>query len=274
MLTLTSIVLVLAAQGQDFSWSGAVASGKRLSIRNVIGDIRIEPATGGTAQVTALKRAGRDGDPADVEIRRVESAEGIEICVIYPGSSAPAGSCEGRGDRHDRHGNTRNDTRVDFTVRLPTGAHLDAGTVSGDVNGRGLRGEVSIRSVSGDVSLTDVTGKVVEATTVSGDVRLVDITADEVVAETVSGDVTFSGSVSAQGRYDLKTLSGDVDMQVPRDAGAEVTVATFSGDFSSSFSLGSTEKKSGHRQRVRGTIGGGGARIRLESFSGDVSLRT
>lgn len=163
-----------------------------------------------------------------------------------------------------------------FTVRVPAGVRLRASTVSGDVFASGLRANVDLSSVSGDVRLRDVTAQAVEAQSVSGDIELIDVHADEVGAQTVSGDVDFSGEIRRGGDYDFQTLSGDVVLRVPRGIGAEVTASTFSGDFETSFPFTSTgvqrESKWARRQRINGTIGDGGATIRLQSFSGDVEI--
>jgi DUF4097 and DUF4098 domain-containing protein YvlB len=141
----------------------------------------------------------------------------------------------------------------------------------------GLRGDVEASSVSGDVRLRDVTGHAVEARSVSGDLELLEVRAEEVGAETVSGDVVFSGEVRRGGEYDFQTLSGDVVLRLPAAVGAEVTASTFSGAFDSAFRLTSrAERRSRfgpNRQRVSGTLGGGGATIRVESFSGNIELR-
>lgn len=268
------MLMVLAlAQGQDFQWSGTLAAGQRLTVKNLAGDVRVEPASGRTASVNATRRAGRRGRPEDVEIRRVETAEGVTVCVIYPAQRTRDEGCDTEGrwssDREDR-----NDTRVDFTIRLPEGAALAAYTVSGSVTGRGIRGTAEVRSVSGDVRLQDVAAGLVEAQTVSGSVELTDIRADEVVAGTVSGDVEFRGEIRPRGHYDLKTLSGDVVLVVPAGAGAEITGSTFSGSFSSAFPIaGEPSGRWMRRNRISGTIGDGSARIRVESFSGNVALR-
>lgn len=273
MLTLALFTLAAVSQGPDFSWSGELAAGRRLMVKNISGDIRIEPAAGGSASVTGVKRAGRRGDPADVEIRQVQDRDGITICVVYPGSRDDDRDCDMEGGRKGSRWE-ENDTRVDFTLRVPAGVLVEAMTVSGDVTGRGLRAGAEVRSVSGDVRLTDIVGATVEAQTVSGSVELGDIRADEVTAHTVSGDVEFAGEIRARGDYDLKTLSGDVVLRIPRGAGAEIDGSTFSGEFSSSFPL--TVKSTSRytrSQRVSGTIGDGSARIRVESFSGNVAIR-
>jgi DUF4097 and DUF4098 domain-containing protein YvlB len=273
MLTVALFTLAALAQGPDFSWSGELASGKRLTVRNISGDIRIEPASGRTVSVTGVKKAGRHGNPKDVEIRQVQTGDGVTVCVIYPGSRNDEEGCDGRGG-HRGDGWDNNDTSVDFTVHLPSGTALNAMTVSGDVEGHGIRGAIEARTVSGDVQLSDVTGPVVEAQTVSGDVTLESVGADEVTGHTVSGDVEFSGEIRPKGDYDFKSLSGDVVMRIPRDAGAEVTGSTFSGDFRTSFALTTraTSRYTGS-QRLNGTIGNGSARIRVESFSGSVEIR-
>jgi DUF4097 and DUF4098 domain-containing protein YvlB len=275
MLTLSLLAVAVLTQGPDFSWNGTVAQGKTLMVKNIIGDITVEASTGREASVTAVKREGRHGDAEDVEIRRLEDEDGVTFCVVYPHHDDD-GNCEmnsrHRGNRHWDH--DQNDTEVNFTVRLPAGVKLSAGTVTGDVLATGMRADTDARSVSGDVSLRDVEATVVEATSVSGNIELSRINASEVGAETVSGDVEFSGEIRSRGEYDLKTLSGDVIMRIPRTAGAEISGATFSGDFDSSFPL-TTRSSSRYtrRERINGTIGDGSARIRIESFSGDVELR-
>jgi DUF4097 and DUF4098 domain-containing protein YvlB len=273
----TMVVLAALTQAQDFTWSGAIPSGKWLTVKNISGDIRVEPTSSGQATVTAVKRAGRHGDPEDVVVRQVSTDRGIEICVLYPGSDDD-GDCDWDGNR--RRGRNRgsnwdnNDTEVTFTVKVPANTNLNVGTVSGDVTGNGIRGDTEARSVSGDVRLTDVVARIVEAVTVSGNVELLRVNADEVVAETVSGDVDFSGEIHKNGDYDMKTLSGDVIMRIPKGTGADISGATFSGDFSTSFPI-TTKATSRYtrKQRINGTIGDGSARIRVESFSGDVELR-
>jgi hypothetical protein len=278
MLTTSVLVLATLAQGPDFSWSGTVARGKEVRVRNVTGDVTVEPARGGGVEVTAVKRAGRRGRVEDVTVRRVETARGVEFCVVYPTAQFEEGTCEWRRERgHDRRPEERNDTRVDFTVRLPAGVEVNAGTVSGDVLASGLRADAELASVSGSVEARDVVAAKLDAKTVSGSVRLADIQADEVGAETVSGDVTFSGPLRARGSYDFQTLSGDVEVRIPRGTGAGVEATTFSGRFESAFPLTSEsstrQRRWAQRLRVRGTIGGGGASLWLQSFSGDVEIR-
>jgi len=281
MLTLATLAAVALLQGPDFSWSGSLAAGKELTIKNVIGDIRVEGASGGRVEITAVKRAGRRGDPDDVTIRRVETSRGVELCVIYPNNDDRGDDCDfdrgGRGNRNRDRSRRRdeNDTRVAFTVRLPHGVNLQASTVSGDVQATSLRGLVNVATVSGEILVRDAAGTLVEATSVSGDVQLVNIRADQVAAETVSGDVEYQGEIRPRGEYDFQTLSGDVVLRVPRGLGAEISASTFSGSIRSSFEITTREDRRSrwtNSRRLTGTIGDGGAQLRLQSFSGSVEL--
>ncbi len=281
MLTFAALALTLVAQGPDYSWSGTMAAGKELTVKNISGDIRIEASSGRTVEISATKRAGKRGDPADVTIRRIDTSDGMEVCVVYPGMRSDDDDCDWRSNnRNDRGRNdNQNDTSVDFIIRLPASVNLEASTVSGDVSATGIRGgEVDASTVSGNVDLHNVTAETVDAQTVSGDVDLNGITSSTVSAQTVSGSVTYSGPLAAEGEYEFETLSGDVILSVPANTGADVRSSTFSGSFSTSLPFsregrGDDSRRRRSRRNVRGTLGGGGASLELTSFSGDVVIK-
>ncbi len=311
MIRTTALALALVtagvvpgrAQSRDFSFRRELSSGAHFALRNIIGDVRIEPANGRSLEVTAVKRAGRHGDPDDVDIRAVEMDDGVAICVFYPNSGSRAGRDRDDGDRDDGDrvrddrdddrgsrrstrsrrsdpcrregnwgGNNRNDTEVSFTVRLPAGLDVDVRTVSGDVTGRGLRGRLDLGTVSGNLRLTDVQGASLDASSVSGDVELIDVDARDVGAETVSGDVTYTGRIQREGSYDFKTLSGDVQLTLPEQPNARLRGSTFSGRLVSDLPTSRDGRR--HRSRFEASWGDGSASIDVESFSGDVRIQT
>jgi len=149
------------------------------------------------------------------------------------------------------------------------GDNLQLQTVNGKISVQGARGRLDLRSVSEDVDVTDVVGDVV-AETVSGSITLTRIDGKRVEAQTVSGDVRFDGTLRADGTYSFLTHSGDVTVAIPENASALIRTAVANGDVNASFTLPSSERSSRRRQEYR--LGGGGASIELETFSGDIRL--
>lgn len=213
---------------------------------------------------------------------------------------------DGQRSRRGRSGRI-GDSRYEITV--PAGTRVKLGSVSGNVRVEGTRAEVeassvsgnvgvtdavgltSVTSVSGDVSvsrvngdlaLTSVSGDVlaraiegdIRASSVSGDIELRDVRSRSVVAKTTSGDIDFAGGVTRGGRYEFHAHSGDVTLTVPADVGAEVSMSTFSGSLESDFpvTLGGTGTRRRTSRDMSFTLNDGGARVTIETFSGDVRI--
>jgi len=270
----------LTAQSKpDFEFRRELAQGKRFYLSDIIGDVSVVGGSGRTVEVTALKKAGRHGEPDDVTIEIIELDDGVALCVRYPAERSgrrasekalAKNPCSWEG-RWSGNGE-RNDTEVQFTVRVPAGLRLHIGTVSGDVDARGLEGELELHSVSGDVALEGGKGPSIDLETVSGDVHLLDVTSREVSGHTISGEIVFRGPVQDAGSYDFATTSGDIDLALPQRPNATLSAATFSGGFSSDLP---TNQEAGRRRRHRydATWGSGSAKLYMESLSGDLTIR-
>jgi DUF4097 and DUF4098 domain-containing protein YvlB len=148
--------------------------------------------------------------------------------------------------------------------------------LSGDATLRRIAGDVRVNAVSGDIELLDARGDV-EITTVSGEIGLRDVTSRRVRAKTTSGDVTYEGGIDTGGTYDFGSHSGEVDVLLPANASAQVTVSTFSGGIESDFPItlnpGDHNMGIGSTKRFTFTVGRGEARLTAQSFSGDVTIR-
>jgi hypothetical protein len=83
--------------------------------------------------------------------------------------------------------------------------------------------------------------------------------------------VEYDGSIVGNGRYELGTHSGDLRLAVPSNAAATVAIATWSGTIDSEFEM---RLKPGEHGTKRYTfeIGGGGPRISIDTFSGDITI--
>lgn len=152
---------------------------------------------------------------------------------------------------------------------------LDVNSLSGDVVGRAIAGDVAITVLSGEVRLADVRGNI-DVGGVSSDISLRGIAAKIVRAKTTSGEILYDGTIDPSGRYELTSHSGDVKLRVPRDASAQLTVSTWNGTIDSDFPItlkpGEQRISASRSKRYVFEIGGGGARISAETFSGDITI--
>ncbi len=163
----------------------------------------------------------------------------------------------------------------DIQIR-DAGARVDVEALSGDVVVAGVKGEARINTVSGSVQLSGARGDM-EIESVSGDIELRDVIARQVRTHTTSGEVSFTGQIIDGGRYEFNTHSGEITLAVPNDIGAELSISTFSGGIDSDFPI--TLKAGEHgigasqAKRLNFTVGRGTARITVETFSGDITLK-
>jgi hypothetical protein len=187
---------------------------------------------------------------------------------------------------------------------------VEARCLSGDISLRDSSGRVVLGSVSGSVEATNVrsitAGDDFEAGTVSGDVMLDRVSHAQVHAKSVSGSVNMNGPLAHGGRYDFKTMSGDVTVALPADSSFKVNAkVAHGGQIISDFTITPTEDATQPRkgrmspppapdtlppaengcapappspdshgtERLNGIFGSGDATLNLASFSGTVHLR-
>jgi DUF4097 and DUF4098 domain-containing protein YvlB len=212
------------------------------------------------------------------------------------------------GDRRGRHGHN-SVGEAQYDVSVPRGVRLILEAVSGDVTAKGSQGEIEATSVSGDVEISDalreasvesvsgsahafnvngnlraetVSGDLraenvsgnVEASSVSGTIRLTGIKSRDVRTETVSGDIIYVGTIEPSGRYGFESHSGTVRMDIPKDAGAQFSVETFSGDVSTNFPVTIPPRQGRGRREghMEFTLGDGRARVTATTFSGRIVI--
>lgn len=259
LLWLVSVLIAtVPVNAQDeFDWSGTVAAGDWVEIRNVSGHVSAQGISGTEVIISAIK-SGRSGDFDLVEIEVVEGTEGIVVCVLYPQRrrGRRSGNDRGRDDScgsrssHSHSGDV--DVEVDFEIRIPEGVNFRVSTVSGDVTIEELDGEVIGNSVSGDVFVS--TSGVAQATTVSGSI------------EVHIGRADWSGELS------FRTVSGDVRLYVPEDLDAEVSFQSVTGDMESDFPITLRRRSGFTAGSLHGTIGEGGRDLEITTVSGDLLL--
>jgi hypothetical protein len=244
------VATVAVAAAQDFNWHGRLAAGKRLEVKGVNGDVRAVLASGAEAVVNARKHSRRS-DPDEVEIKVVESEEGITICAVYPTPrrAREENNCE-PGDRW--HSNTENnDVVVDFEVQVPAGVEFNGKTVNGEMSAEGLKGDAHVSTVNGSVRVT--TTGLAEASTVNGSVYAQMGRADW------TDDLEFS------------TVNGGITLILPGKLDTEVRASTVNGEIETDWPLMVSGRFS--NRRIRGTIGAGGRALSLSTVNGEIRLK-
>ena len=244
------VATVAVAAGQDFNWHGRIAAGKRLEVKGVNGDVRAVLASGAEAVVNARKHARRS-DPDEVEIKVVESDQGITICAVYPTPprARRENSCE-PGD-HWSSSTDNNDVTVDFEVQVPAGIEFNGQTVNGQMSAEGLKGDVRASTVNGSVRVT--TTGLAEASTVNGSVYA------EMGRADWTNDLEFS------------TVNGGITLVLPGKLDTDLRANTVNGDIETDWPLTITGRFS--QRRLRGTIGAGGRGLSLSTVNGEIRLK-
>lgn len=162
---------------------------------------------------------------------------------------------------------------VDGRISVDGGADRMTLSGTGEISVRNFAGrQLTIGGVAGDIDVRNATGTV-EVASVSGDLSLVGLTGGDIRAESTSGDISWSGGLARDGYYRFVTHDGDVELALPKAVDAQIEVETFSGSFHSAIAAvtsGDDDSAVGRRIVVR--YGSGSARVRVESFSGDVRV--
>ncbi|HKS07630.1 MAG TPA: DUF4097 family beta strand repeat-containing protein [Gemmatimonadaceae bacterium] len=173
----------------------------------------------------------------------------------------------------------------------PVSVETQAATVEvSDVAGRGdfetaagrltlqrLEGRIAVATLGGAVNITEIRGALeMESTGGIMSVDRADLT--ELDFTSVGDAFNFSGTLAAQGRHSIETVSGAITLRFPDNFGASIEFDTFSGqfhpiDFPVTLQPNSGTGRGRSVERQPFTINGGGARIQIDTHSGDVFLR-
>jgi hypothetical protein len=242
----------LAAPVKTFLWEGPVAAGKSLDLGGLNGPIHAVRARGGTAVVKAVK-SSRRADPDVVRIEQWESDNTLWFCAVYPGQrSSSANPCDRRSQHSHTNGDEKNQVMVEWEVEVPDGVRLLAHTVNGDLD------------------LEDLAGPV-EAATVNGSIRLG--TRDEAEATTVNGTIEARlGTGRLPHDLAFRTVNGSIVLELADGLAATVVAEALNGEFESDFPVTITAGRI-RKNRLRGTINGGGALLSMTTVNGSLALR-
>jgi hypothetical protein len=256
---LAGAVLPAAAQdrreGDPFTWSGDIAKDRWVYVRNLNGAVRIESTTGSKVEVSAVKK-WRRGDPSTVKIsvQTVGTGKGdVLVCAIFKEKD----ECDESGyhssgrDRSWSDWSDRDDVSVEFVVKVPAGVRIDGSTVNGAVEIDGATREVVAHTVNGSVDARSSGGPV--------------------DAKTVNGSIRVKTSALADSRTNYETVNGSITVELAGDVNADFDMSTVNGSVESDYPM--TIQGKFNPRRMSGTVGKGGAMVRLKTVNGSIRLR-
>lgn len=242
-IKLLSVVLLLLAgvpagarvQQQVWVASYPLPPGGSLAVENIQGNIWIEGWDRAETEITVIKTAPvLGGRLDDVRVAVERGEDSLTIRTVYSGNSSEP-------------------VRVDYRLRVPRQVALDRlRTVEGDVAVRDVEGSVDARSLSGNIEQVNVAGRV--------------------VARALNGNITVAlRALPEPGPpLQLETISGDVILQLPAGANADLEVSTLAGRIVGDYLFAASETPGETSWRTR--LGRGGIRIRLRTVRGNVHV--
>jgi len=285
LVAVLALALALpAAADQEIKESGPASADGTVMIENVSGSVVI---TGWDKNEISME-ATISGDIQEIEFKTGEKKSWIK--VEWPKKKNVKGE-------------------ANLVIKVPAGSHLEVECVSADIEISQVTGSVEAASVSGDVTVTGQCRKI-EAESISGDVVLeggaaeIDVSSisgmlkargkvSEVEASTVSGDIdlefdkflnlglesvagnaTVTGDLDGDGSFSFDLHSGELELTVPANVSADFEIETFSGEIDNAFGQKSRKtSKYAPGRELEFSNGGGDARVRINTFSGDVVIR-
>lgn len=176
-------------------------------------------------------------------------------------------------------------------TRVPQ--HLHVESMNGAITTNGGTGNLRIETVSGRVAVRQFTGGRLDIDAMSGpvdvdgatgtiriealneSVLLRNIHSSSVHVETLNGQIEWHGDFLPGSRHQFEAHNGTVTLHLPRSVNVRLTATTFLGNFRSTIpSRTRGEAESGREERdIVATYGTGAARLRIETFNGDIVVR-
>lgn len=136
---------------------------------------------------------------------------------------------------------------------------------------------VSVKSTwNGDIDIEGFSGEVEANAQLNGSIEITDVNGP-VTANALNGEIEVEfGTVKQGSPISIYTTNGEVDITLPENTPADLTLSTVNGDIYTNFEIKREEKeglKSISGRKVKASINNGGVDISLKSTNGNIYLR-
>jgi DUF4097 and DUF4098 domain-containing protein YvlB len=238
-------------------------------------EVEVKGELGRDVEELVVERDGRD---VRIEVRarrRNNRRVGSDLQVRVPeGSSVNVSGVSADIAVDDVRGDLRlSVVSGDITAQGFAG-DIEIETVSGDVDaeGSGQESDARFNTVSGDIDVQNVSGAIT-ITSVSGDLTVVDGTFERAQLNTTSADIVYHAGLAGNGRLDMDTINGDLDVQFRGEVSARFDIETFNGEIRNCFGpepVRTSQYTPG--RELAFTEGGGASRVTIRTLNGDLRL--
>jgi DUF4097 and DUF4098 domain-containing protein YvlB len=274
---------------QQVTKRATVAADATVEVSNVQGGVTITAWDKNEVELVAELESAKD------ELDFEASERHVRIEVERP---------NGKYGRHDEEDDAY------LTLRVPARARRIVDTVSAEIGVTGVRGEQTLESVSGevrtqafdapiranavsgDITVTGNGGKAVVTTenvsgtstvtgvrgeyrgeVVSGEINATIAAAERLEVSSVSGEISVQAELTPTARVEMGSVSGTVTLRIKPPVNADFDIESFSGDIENCFGQKARDtSKYTPGSELNFTQGNGGARVEIETLSGEISL--
>ncbi len=238
----------ISAQATRFTRQ--LAPGALVELDNINGSISVSQGTGRTAEVVVTKTV-KKGDGNMVKAIMEEENGVMRVCTIYLNRDPNRSSCRGNNSTNSKNGD-RIEVTMNYVVRLPAGVRVRGETVNGSITVSAIDAQADLETVNGDIRVQS--GAAGSLQTVNGSIRGSFARAD------------WPGALR------METVNGAIELEFPANLAATVRGETVNGSISSPDFPVTITGKWGPKS-FRGTIGGGGRDLQVETVNGNITIR-
>lgn len=145
---------------------------------------------------------------------------------------------------------------INFRIEVPASSSVDLETKRGNITVRGVQGSLVRARVSTE-----------------GDIELTGIRAGTVIASNTSGNIFFDGDLMREGKYELTSMAGDINVRIPANSGFRLIAVAREGrniNLGVFGSMGAFDFIGDKNKRVVGRVGDGAASLMMTNHRGSI----